>query len=186
MRQRCGPHTGNRREAAPQFGVERGGSRHRIPGLGRVQLEQQHVLGIEAERHRFEIRKRLTKQPGSHQQQQQERDLTNNERLLQAQTRNHVAPNTTRLTGARVLQLRHQRRTRRLNRGREAEQHPAQHRQAHRDGEHVPVQFGVKGESRITVGQQQCEQAHAGNRNKDAEHSAERREDDAFGQHLTD
>ena len=147
----------------------------RIAGLRRIQLEQQHVLAIEAERHRLEIRQRPHEQAGRHQQQQRDRDLRHHQHLRQAQARDAVAQTRPRLADRPISERRHQRRTRRLQRGREAEQHAAQQRQRQRDAEHMPVQFGVQRESLLAVGQQQRQHADADDGDEDAERAAERR-----------
>ena len=91
MRQRRVAHAGNLAQATPQVGIEGGDPGLRIAGLRRIQLEQQHVVAIEAERNRLEIRERPHEQAGGDQQQQRDRDLRHHQRLRQAQAREPVA-----------------------------------------------------------------------------------------------
>ena len=153
-----GAHAGNLANALPQVVVERGGARLRISGLRRVQLEQQQVVAIEAERNRLQVGQRAHEQPGANEQQHQQRDLRRRPAL-----RGRAVAREARLD---VLQRRHQRRPRRLNRRREAEEHAAQHRQRDRDGEHAPVQTrrrACRPSSLLASSRRQ----HAGSRDRD-------------------
>ena len=84
MRQRHVAHARHVAQAAPQIGIEIGDPRLRIAGLRRIQLEQQHVVAVEPERHRLEIRQRPDEQAGRDQQQERRRDLRHDEPLRQA------------------------------------------------------------------------------------------------------
>ena len=151
MRQRHVAHARHLAQATPQIGIEVGDSGLRIAGLRRVQLEQQHVVAVEPERYRLEIRERPDEQACRDQQQERGRDLRHHQHLRQA--RACGAQPRARLADRSIPEPRHQRRTGRLQRRRQAEQHAAHQRQRQRDEQHVPIQFGVERERLLAVGE---------------------------------
>ena len=166
-------HAGNLAQATPQLGVEGGDLGLRVSGLRGIHLEQQHVVAIEPEWDGLEIRERPHEQACGDQQQQRDGDLRHHERLRRAWTRDAVTHARAPLGDGCVFQRRHQGRTGQLQRGSEAEQQAAEQRQPQRDGQHVPVQFGVERESLLSVGQQSREHTDAGDGDEDAERAAE-------------
>ena len=63
-------HSWNGGEPFTQIAVEFGDLRVSVPGLSRVQLEQQHVFAIKSKLNRPEIRQRAHKEAGRNQYQQ--------------------------------------------------------------------------------------------------------------------
>ena len=85
MRQRHFAHARNLAQASLQVGIEGGDPRLRIAGLRGIQLEEQHVVAIEPQGDRVEIRERPHEEARRDQQQQRDRDLRDDEDLRQAQ-----------------------------------------------------------------------------------------------------
>ena len=184
MRDTRAAHSGNRAEPFLQIAVERDNFRILVSRLPRVHLEQQQVFAVEAQLDRLQIRKRTHEQPGCHQHQQGDRDLTDHEHSAQAGAPERML--RTRLTRSRCLQGRHHVHTRRLKRRSQSEQQTRDHRQRHRRAQHVPVQIRMQSEILAPVRQQNRKESNPPHREQYAQRAADRRQQQAFGQELPD
>lgn len=72
-----------------------------------------------------------------------------------------------------------------MQRRNQSKQHGTKQRQHHRPQQHVPVQFGMEREPLLTVCQELCQRADADDGDEDAERTAERRQENTFGEELT-
>ena len=184
MRDTCAAHAGNRAEPFLQIAVKRDNFRILVSRLPRVHLEQQQVFAVESQLDRLQIRKRTHEQPGCHQHQQGDRDLTDHEHSAQAGAPERML--RTRLTRSRCLQGRHHVHTRRLKRRSQSEQQTRDHRQRHRRAQHVPVQIRMQSEILAPVRQQNRKESNPPHREQYAQRAADRRQQQAFGQQLAD
>ena len=166
-----------------QVVVERCGARSGISRLRCVEIEQQHVVRVESQWNGLQVRERPREQAGADEQQQQQRDLGDEQYLLQLQPRQAVPREH---AGASILERGHQRRPRRLDGRYEPEQQAADQRQPHRDHQHRPVDAGLQRQGLIAVGEQRREQACAADRDRDPQCTADRRQHQAFSEQLTD
>ena len=91
-----------------------------------------------------------------------------------------------RLAGARLFERRDQVYARRLECWRQTEQHPRAHRKRDGDGQHVPVQFRPQGEVLASIREQQSQETDSPDGERNAEHAAQRRQQNALSEELAD
>ena len=84
-------HAGNRAEPLQQVAIKGGDLRVFVTGFARVQLKQQQILAIESDLDGFQIRHRSDKQPGRNQHQQRQSDLPEHQSMAQADARRRRA-----------------------------------------------------------------------------------------------
>ena len=154
-----------------------------MSGLPGVQLERQHVLPVESELNRRQIRKRPQKQAGRDQDQQRDGDLRNHQDAAQAEA---AKPVPARFAGPRFLERRHEVHPRRLERRSKPEQHARQKRERGHHGQHVPVQFGAQSEVLVSIRQQQSQETDSPDGERDTQRAAQQRQQDALGEELAD
>ena len=184
LRKAGAAHAWKTAKAVQQIGVELSQRGVLVSGLPGIQVEQQHVLLIEAEFHRLKIGKRAPEQAGRHHQQQRDGDLRGDQRVTEADPEAQATARSALRTGAGFLQRGREIHLRRLNGGSQTEDQPGRQRQGQREAQHRPVQACVKREVFASVGQQPGDRTDSPERHQHSEQSAGQGQQRALGQQL--
>ncbi len=178
------PHAGYRAEPSAQVAVEVDNLRVVVSGFLRIHLEQQHVVTVEAEFDRLQIRQGPHEESRGHRDDHGHGDLKCDEQVARANPVKHRQRTETIRAGPFSADIRSTRVA--SSAGARPKSTPVISDKRCRRRQHVPVHLRAQSEVRPAVCQQQRQEANAPECDEHPDDAAKRRKEDALCQQLAD
>ena len=185
LRDRGLDHPGHAGDTLDRLLVEQLPARRRVAFAPEVEVQDQHAFGFEPGLGPLRVAETLQEHGRGDERDQRQRDLGHDQHFTQGgEPRRAMAVRDDRHD--LVLERRDDVRSRPLDRRREAEHHARRQRQPHRDQQHPAIDADVVSDRQrqLEIGAHQCRQQPV--RQQQSACAADRRQQDAFRQQLTD